>query len=84
MRLLEDIGPALKKGAVGVCIAVASDLYPNSIELQYPLSVVFTGLGRPATHYAPIEDIDPTSVPHHNAVALRLREVELVKEAHDR
>lgn len=78
IRLKVDIGPALKKGAIGVCMSDVSGMYPNSADSQYPLCVVFTGLGRPTTYYQPVPNVDPASVPHHNAVALRLREVELV------
>jgi hypothetical protein len=78
VRLKVDIADRLKAGAIGVCVADTSSEYPNSADSQYPLSVVFVGLGKPTTYCQPIDGIEPSSVPHHNAVAMRLREVELV------
>lgn len=84
VRLLIEIGKRLKPGAIGVIHSVADDLYPNDISSsQYYLTVIFPALGNKFDAVHPdIPNIEPSSVPHHNAVPLRLREVELVEEHH--
>lgn len=84
VRLLTTINTKLTKGTVGVLIEDCSDLYPNSADEQYVLSVAFKSLGIPTGQtYKDDKKIDPKSVPHYNVVAMRRRDVERIAQTHE-
>lgn len=80
VRLLVDIGAKLPKGSVGVLYRIDHEEYPNDIQGdQFSYSVVFVSLGNKFESRQPdVPNLLVTSVPHHNSVAVRRREFEIV------
>lgn len=79
------LGPHLQAGSIGVLLEDNSDMYPNSADEQFVLSVVFKSLGIPKGQtYRDLQDrIDKASVPHYNVVAMRRKDVEPVAQSHN-
>lgn len=77
VRTTIDLGPLLPKGSVGVVTEISTQ-YINSPSEMPSITVVFPQLLAPKVQWANVEGLDPDSVPHMNAVAMRPSELEVI------